>query len=183
MDDKTRTSLDNLHSEDREVQNKAFLYLIEVTEKPVDWAYRVWDELLAGLSDKDNHMRAISTQILSNLAKSDPERRMLKDFPALLAVTRDERFVTARHTLLALWKVGATGKSQQEMVVSGLAGRFADCFTEKNCTLIRYDIIQDLSHLYDVTRDETIRARALALIETEPDLKYRKKYAGVWKGR
>ena len=53
--------------------------------------------------------------------------------------------------------------------------------TEKNCTLIRYDIIQGLKNLYNEVKDETIKEKALELIETEEDLKYRKKYASVWK--
>jgi len=96
-------------------------------------------------------------------------------------VTKDERFVTARHCLQALWKVGAAGKKQQKKLVAGLAGRFAECATEKNCTLIRYDISQSLRNLYDVVKDETVREKALELIETEPDLKYRKKYASLWR--
>ena len=183
MDDKIRSSLDHLGAGDKENQNKAYLYLLEVTEKPVDWAYAAWDKLVAGLSDQDNHLRSISAQLLSNLAKSDPDNRMLKDFPALLAVTRDERFVTARHALQALWKIGIAGTLQRQMVVDGLANRFQECAAEKNCTLIRYDIIQGLHNLYDETRDEAVREKALALIETEADLKYRKKYAGVWKVR
>jgi hypothetical protein len=181
MDEKTRTSLNNLHGENRDLQNAAFLYLLEVTENPVDWAYEAWDELVARLSDKDNHQRAIAAQILANLAKSDPQNRMQRNFAALLAVTRDERFVTARHTLQSIWKIGSAGKAQQQMVVDGLAGRFNECAVEKNCTLIRYDIIQDFRNLYDEIKDETIKQKALALIETEEDLKYRKKYAGVWK--
>ena len=43
--------------------------------------------------------------------------------------------------------------------------------------IVRYDIIQDLRHLYDEVKDETIRDRALKLIESEEDTKYRKKYA------
>jgi hypothetical protein len=78
--------------------------------------------------------------------------------------------------------VGAAGPEQQRIVVAGLAGRFAECEVEKNGTLMRYDIQQGLRQLYDVTMDETIRAQALALIETEADLKYRKKYASVWRG-
>ena len=183
MDDRIRTSLKNLVGEDKELRYQAFLFLLEVTEKPVDWAYDVWDEMVARLSHPDNHQRAISAQILCSLAKSDPQNRMLKDFAALLAVTRDERFVTARHSLQALWKIGAAGASQRQMVVDGLAHRFQECVTEKNCTLIRYDILQGLRSLYDQTRDEAVRERALALIETEDDLKYRKKYAGLWKVR
>ena len=141
----------------------------------------MWDELLQNLHHKNNHQRAIATQLLCNLAKSDPKNRMLKDFDAVLAVTHDERFVTARHTLQALWIVGAVGPKHQKLVVDRLAGRFKDCAAEKNCTLIRYDIIEDFRKLYDAVKDEKIKARALELIETEPDLKYRKKYATLWR--
>ena len=113
MNETVRTNLDNLWSKDREVQNRAFFYILEVTDKPVDWAYDAWDEVVENLSHKDNHNRAIAAQVLCNLAKSDPENRMLEDFSALLVVTKDERFVTARHCLQALWKVGAAGEKQQ----------------------------------------------------------------------
>lgn len=178
-----RTKLDNLWSTDRQLQNKAFISVLKTTDKPVDWAYDVWDEMVENLSDKDNHNRAIAAQVLCNLAKSDPKGRMLKDFKALLQVTRDERFVTARHCMQALWKVGAAGVKQQKLLVDGLELRYQECATEKNCTLIRYDIIQSLRNLYDVIGDERVRAKALALIEAEDDLKYRKKYAGLWKDR
>src|SRR5262245_27560403 len=151
------------------------------TEGPVDWAYEVWNGLLEALGHRDNHLRAIDAQVLCNLAKSDPEGRMLEDFDALLAVTRDDRFVTARHCLLALWKDGAAGPRQKEMLVDGLAGRFADCVTEKNCTLIRYDIILGLRKRYDREPDPAVREKALELIEREEDPKYRKKYASVWR--
>jgi len=183
MDRIIRTNLDNLRSEDREIQNKAFFYILEATDKPVDWAYEVWDEMLESLSHKDNHVRAIAAQVLANLARSDPENRMLNDFDALLAVTKDERFVTARHCLQAIWKVGTAGKAQQNKLVDGLEGRFNECITEKNCTLIRYDILQGLRNLYDEGKDEKVRQKALELIETEEDIKYRKKYARLWRVR
>ncbi len=181
MDQVTRTNLENLRSSDRELQNKAFFHVIELTDKPVDWAYDVWAEMVASLRHEDNHVRAIAAQVLCNLAKSDPENRMLKDFSALLAVTKDERFVTARHCLQALWKVGAAGEEQKKILVEGLAGRFKECAAEKNCTLIRYDILQGLRKLYDRVKDERVKKLALKLIETEPDLKYRKKYSRLWK--
>jgi hypothetical protein len=181
MDSKTRKHLDNLRSEEREFQNQAFFYILEATEKPVDWAYEAWDQLVEGLSHKDNHVRAISAQILCNLAKSDPENRMKKNFPALMEVTKDKRFVTARHCIQSIWRVGASSKKMQKTVVDALADRFKNCVTEKNCTLIRYDIIQGLRNLYDEVKDEKIREKALELIDTEEDLKYRKKYASVWK--
>ena len=181
MDPTIQTHLDNLYSADKEIQNQAFYNLLEATDRPVDWAYVVWDGMLAALKDRDNHIRAIAAQILCNLAKSDPQQRMLKDFDALLAVTRDERFVTARHCLQALWKVGVAGETQRARLVRGLELRFNECAAEKNCTLIRYDILQSLRNVYDQVYDETIRGKALELIETDSDLKYRKKYASLWK--
>ena len=181
MDQATRTLLDNIHATDKDLQNKAYFALIEATDKPVDWTYEAWDPLVADLRHKDNHVRAIAAQLLSNLAKSDPQNRMLKDFDKLLAVTKDERLVTARHCMQSLWKVGVVGKSQQQVLVNGLESRFNECITEKNCSLIRYDILQSLRNVYDAVHDESIRSKALALIDTETDLKYRKKYTALWK--
>jgi len=181
MNEITQTHLANLWSDDKVLQNGAFLAIIAETDQPVDWAYDVWDVMLRNLSHPDNHYRAIASQVLCNLAKSDPQNRIVADFEALLQVTRDERFVTARHCLLALWKVGAAGRLQQQLVVDGLALRFQECETEKNSTLIRYDIIQGLRKLYDVVKDEAVRNKAYALIETEQDCKYRKKYATLWR--
>ncbi len=181
MDKVVRANLNDLWSQDRQSQGKAFQYILNATDEPVDWAYEAWEELVQGLTHKDNHDRAIGAQVLCNLAQSDPRNRMLKDFDALLAVTKDERFVTARHCMQALWKVGVAGARQRRMYLAGLERRFHECILEKNCTLIRYDILQSFRNVYDVIADEKIRAKALELIETEGDLKYRKKYLSLWR--
>jgi hypothetical protein len=181
MDPSISTALENFHSTDRDCQNQAFVTLLAATEQPVDWAYQAWDGLVADLRHSDNHVRAIAAQLLCNLAKSDPQKRMLRELDALLNVTKDERFVTARHCLQSLWKVGAAGLDQQNLLLTGLERRFNECGAEKNCTLIRYDILQSLRNVYDVKKDEIIRVKALAWIETEPDAKYRKKYAALWR--
>jgi hypothetical protein len=181
MEPITQINYDNLYAQDGDTRYAALTYILHATEQPVDWAYEIWDDLLARLRDKNGHVRAIAAQVLANLALSDPDRRMLHDFAALLQGTKDEKFVTARHTLQALWKVGIAGPEQRELVVTGLAGRFAECAGGKNSTLIRFDISEALKRLYDEVKDETIRQRALSLIATEQDEKYRKKYASVWK--
>jgi hypothetical protein len=181
MDKTIRAQLDNIRSEDGQTQFKAYDYLMKETEKPVDWAYEAWDEIVDGLTHKDNHVRAITSQILTQLAISDPMGRIFKDFDKLLNVTRDEKFVTARHCLQSLWKVGLAGKKQQKLVVDGLELRFHECIAEKNCTLIRYDIIVDLRNLHDATTSSEIKEKALELIDLEQDLKYKKKYTTVWK--
>jgi hypothetical protein len=150
------------------------------SEKPVSWAYDVWDEVVGGLTHKDNHVRAICGQLLGNLAKSDPKGRMFKDFDKLLNVTKDERFVTARHTMQNIWKVGLGGKKHQQLVVQGLEKRFKECIKEKNGKLIRYDILVTLRNLYNATTASEIKEKAVALIDLEEDPKHKKKYAGVW---
>ncbi|MDR0137791.1 hypothetical protein RFW18_08505 [Metabacillus idriensis] len=170
-----------LDSKDRDVQYEAYQNILSATEGEVDWAYEVWDELLAGLCSKDNHQRSRSAQFLSSLAISDPDKRMLNDFPAVWEVTRDPKFVTARHSLQSIWKIGLAGPQQKKLVLDHLIDRFQSCSNEKNYTLIRFDIIQDLKNLYDQLNDENIKEKALELIESEEESKYQKKYKSVWK--
>lgn len=181
MNHTVRRHLNHIFGEDRAAQNASYQALMKMTERPVTWAYDIWDELLAGLTHKDNHTRAVAAQVLANLAQSDPHERMLEDFNRLLAVTKDERFVTARHCLQSIWRVGLGGRKHQRRVVQGLEQRFLECATEKNGTLTRYDILIGLRQLYAAVSDEAIKATALALIEMETEAKYRRKYAGVWK--
>ena len=173
--------IENLSNKDKEIQGSSFRYLIEQTRDQVNWAYDVWDDLLDLLKSDDNRARAIAGQLLSNLAKSDPEGRLKRDFEKLLEGTKDERFVTARHILQSLWKVGIVNKELQEVTVPGLKERYENCENHKNSTLIRYDIIVLFRKMYDEVEDNSLKETALALIEKEPDEKYRKKYLKVWK--
>ncbi len=181
MEEEIRAHFDNLNGVDREQQYHSYRVLLEATEQPVNWAYEVWDELVGKLTHNDNHLRTIAAQLLCNLAKSDPEERILQDFDQILQVTRDKRFVTARHSLQALWKIGLVGEKQMETLLAGYTQRFRECEAEKNYTLIRYDILVGLRQLFASTHEATIKELAFHLIELEPNEKYRKKYAGVWK--
>ena len=181
MDSATRTYFANLEAKDKDVQYEAFTTIIAVIKEEVDWAYEVWDQLRDWLTDSDNRRRSRAAQFLAGLAKSDPEKRILSDFPALWEVTKDPRFVTARHSLQSIWKVGLAGMEQKELVIQHLVDRFQNGADEKHYTLIRFDIIQGLKNLYDELKDEEIKKIAMDLIETEEDIKYRKKYRTVWK--
>jgi hypothetical protein len=79
--------------------------------------------------------------------------------------------------------VGVAGESQRKALVEGLTGRFKECVSEKNCTLIRYDILESLRRIYDTVRDEAVRTTAFALIALEQDQKYRKKYLTLWRDK
>ena len=93
MEEALTRALADVRSSDQGVQNSAYKAVMEATDVPIAWAYELWDRVVADLGDVDNHVRAIAAQLLCNLAKSDPERRITRDFPALLEVTRDSRFV------------------------------------------------------------------------------------------
>ncbi len=175
-------AMTELQHKDKAAQDRAFDTLMKATRDQVSWAYEIWDDLVQLLDSGDNRQRAIASQVLCNLARSDPETRMLRDFDALLAVTRDEKFVTARHCLQSLWKVGVAGDQQRNIVLAGLEQRYHECVSEKNSTLIRYDIIQNFRQIHDHRQDTSIKAKALELIDIETDPKYRKKYVGIWKG-
>lgn len=181
MDEIMRQQFENSQSKDKDLMYESYKNIMAATEQEVDWAYEVWDDLLERLGHKDNHQRSRAAQYLANLAKSDPEKRMLTDFPRLWEVTKDEKFVTARHSLQAIWKVGLAGPGQKEMVIDHLASRFWNCEDEKNFTMIRGDILQNLRNLYGTNADETIKQTAAELIESINDPKYKKKYAAIWK--
>lgn len=181
MEDSIEKHIQNLYSKDKNLQGASFQHLMKQTDKPVAWVYDMWDSLVDLLQNGDNRGRSIAAQVLCNLAKSDHENRMSEDLPKLVQTTKDEKFVTARHALLALWKVGIVNKNLTKKTVDGLSKRFEECIDEKNFTLIRYDITRVLRKIFDHTHDEQVFKRSISLIEIETDEKYRKKYLTVWK--
>jgi hypothetical protein len=181
MDSVTRSYFENLEAKDKNVQIEAFYNIIAAIKEEVDWAYEVWDQLKEWLTDTDNHRRSRGAQFLAGLAKSDPEKRILNDFSVLWEVTKDPKFVTARHSLQSIWQVGLAGEKQKELLLKHLVDRFQNGMHEKHYTLIRFDVIQGLRKLYDALNEEEIKQLSLDLIETEEDIKYRKKYLTVWK--
>ncbi|MCT2535340.1 hypothetical protein NC661_19310 [Aquibacillus koreensis] len=181
MDTQMKLEFKKSKTGDKDERYEAYQKILEVTDQKVDWAYEVWDQLLEDLTHKDNHQRSRAAQYLANLAKNDPEMRMLKDFPKLWEVTKDEKFVTARHSLQSIWKVGIAGTPQKELVMEYMVDRFKNGTDEKNFTLIRNDILQNMRNLYNHLHDEAIKQTALDLIETVDDQKYKKKYEGIWK--
>ena len=105
---------------------------------------------------------------------------MVTDFPQLWEVTKDKRFVTARHSLQAIWKVGLAGKAQRDLVMDAMVDRFENGTEEKNYTLIRSDILENMKQLYEHLEDESIKNEAMRLIELVDDPKYKKKYQKIW---
>src|SRR3954447_19415421 len=145
---------------DRDRQNAAYRSFLDTTAEPVPWAHDVWDDVVANLGHRDNHNRAIAGQLLCNLAAHDTTDRVLGDLDALIGVTRDPRFVTARHTLKSLWRIGLAGDVQRRAGVAALAARYREADGEKNGTLIRHDIVESLRELHDAVADPEIETTA-----------------------
>ena len=173
--------LEDLASREKTRQDSAYQALIVLTRQPVPWAYLAWDQIRALAMNGDNRQRSICGQLLSNLALSDPDLRILREVPLLIHLTRDEHFVTARHTLLSLWKVAAAGPRQRAAILEGLDMRFRECDAEKNRTLIRYDIQCVLRKIDDLAPNPALRALSQELIALEADPKYQKKYQSAWR--
>ena len=181
MEERVRQLFADRESGDKDKAYHAYNELIALTEEPVPWAYEMWDALLAQLDDEDNHKRSFSGQMLARLAISDPEGRILRNLPALVRVTKDEKFVTARHVLGALWRVGLAGPDRAKAVVAALEARFGEAANEKNGSLIRTDIVASLRRLAEASGDAAIEPLVEALIASESDEKARKKQRAAWR--
>lgn len=181
MNTEIAEKLEIIKSNDKKPRANAYMDLMKVTNEKVEWTYEVWDDLLDLLKEGDNHQCSIAAQLLANLTKSDTENRMQKDLDKLIQGTKDEKFVTARHTLQNLWRVGLGTSEIRKQLVNELENRYKECAEEKNGTLIRYDICVVLRKLYDNSNEDYILKKAIELIELEEDPKYRKKYQKVWK--
>jgi hypothetical protein len=171
----------NLSGKSVIAQSNAYQELTELTTEKVTWVYEVWDDLVALLSHSDNRARSIAAQLLCSLAKSDFEHRITYDFDKIMAVTKDEIFVTARHAMQGLWKIGVINKSLENIVVSSLAARFKTVQSEKNASLIRYDILFELKQIFDAKHSIAVLHTAQTLIALEEDEKSRKKYMQLWR--
>lgn len=176
-----KESVKRLHDVDRTIQYDAFLDIQREIEKPVDWAYEVWGQFAKWLNSKDAHDRARGAQFLAGLSKSDPENRILNNFSSLCAVAEDEKFVTARHALQSIWKVGLGGEEQKKRVLDYLVNRFREAPNGVHPTMIRSDIIVGLRNLANSTQDESIEGIGTELIGIEADPKYKKKLIASWK--
>ena len=183
MDRELKECFDNLGSTDDKIRLNALQILLKLTEEKVDWVYEVWDNLIERLDNENSYQRSIAIMVLCNLAKSDTENRLNASLDLLLAHTKDDKFITSRQCLQNLWKVAATSKPTRDMVLDHLEKRFKECTGEKHYNLIRQDIIQTISLLYNEVKDDTLLSRAQELIKEEDEGRYRKTYEAFLKVR
>jgi hypothetical protein len=175
-------ALRRLSSGDRSVHGEDFVLLQQATAQPVQWADAAWQLVMPLLRHGDNRVRSIAGQFLNALAAAgaSPET-VLGGLDALVSVTHDDRFVTARHVLVSLWKVGLRDGEVRRRLLAKLTQRSRSAVVEKNAALIRHDVVCCLRRLFDETGDEAVRSEAAALIADEPDTKNAQKMRAVWR--
>jgi predicted nucleic-acid-binding protein len=183
MNKNIQKQIEELGSTDDKIRMDALQNLLKITESKVDWVYEVWDLLLEKLVNENSYQRSIGVKLLCNLAKSDIENRLATSLDRLLVHTKDDKFITSRQCIQSIWKIAAANKPNREKVVKHLEKRFVECIDEKHYNLLRQDIIQSMLALYKAEKDDTLLARAQALIEKEQEPKYRKQYEALLKAK
>jgi hypothetical protein len=175
-----RQNFNDLRSEFKQERYEAFMYLINKAKQPVDWVYEVWADVVQLTRTGDNHQRTLAVQLIAELAKSDIQNRLADDYYDIIAVTHDNCFTTARHSLKVLWKIGIANLHLRGLLIRELSNRFLSCKSEKNCQLIRYDIIEVFWKMYSTLHDDAIEDTVELLIESEQEPKCKQKYLKLW---
>ena len=179
MEENIRQMVADLSEKDDNIRYEAFRRLMSITEEPVPWIYEVWDELAAKFDSDNSYQRSIAMNLFCNLSRCDSEKRIHSILPRLLALTEDEKFITRRQTMQALWKVAWFQPETYEAVVAKYVERFSSCVNEEHPNLLQRDIIQALLTLSDLRNDYELAAKVDSLIQSEPDAKARKGLTAV----
>lgn len=183
MEENIRQMVADLAEKDDAIRYEAFRRLMSITEEPVPWIYEVWDELAAKFDSDNSYQRSIAMNLFCNLARCDSEKRIPGILPRLLAMTEDEKFITRRQSMQALWKVAWFQPDTYEAIVNKYVERFSSCVDEEHPNLLQRDILQALLTLADLRNDRELAVKVDALIEIEPDAKARKALTAVKKNR
>jgi hypothetical protein len=175
-------AIDELGMGRRNSHGDIYQVLMREINHPVGWANKAWPPLADYLTHKDNRVRAIAGQALCNLSQSVLPDLIRRDLPALAKLTYDERFVTARHVLQNLWKVGVMDVQIRSDLLAILTKRFSSCAEENSVGIVRKDILKAMHTLFGITGDSRVQDAAEALILSEPDKMLSKAYHRAWQG-
>jgi hypothetical protein len=174
MEEKIREMIVNLAEKDDDIRYEAFRRLMSITEEPVPWIYEAWDELTGKFKSDNSYQRTIAMNLFCNLSRCDSQKRIVEILPQLLALTEDEKFITRRQTMQALWKVAWFEPELLGPVVDKYIERFSTCVKEEHPNLLQRDIVQALLTLAELRNDTELSKKVNQLIESEPDPKARK---------
>lgn len=160
--------LELVNGHNKRRQSTAFVLLLEKMENRVDFVYEMWDLLIKDLSSVDVQRRARAGQMLSYLAISDSDERMLEDFYKIWSMTYDQNCVIARQVLQSTWRIGLSGKKQQNLLMKAYALRFEEALKMGSTNeWICYVLIENLWQLYTINQDESVRMLVKRFVKME----------------
>lgn len=170
--------LELINGNDNKRQSTAFVLLLEKMEKRVDFACEIWDLLLEDLSSFDVQRRARAGQMLSYLAISDSDERMLEDFYKIWTLTYDQNYTIASQVLQSTWRIGLCGGKQQNLLIEAYKMRFEEALKKGSTNeWIRYTLIENLWKLYTINQDELVRVLVKRFVKMELQSKSENKFA------
>lgn len=140
--------LHDLESVDGNVRKPAFDRLLAITDERVDWLEDVFEALKTKLYSKNAFQRSIGVMLLSNLAKSDVSGRLALCADRCLELLEDEKFMTARLTAQAIWKIAVAQPPLRAKVVDALMLALGNSNASPHPNLIRQDIVLSLVRVY-----------------------------------
>ena len=171
---------DQIEGSDDQARVSAYLEVLSRKDSPAE-VYSQWSRFAAMLGHSSNHIRSIGGQLFSHFAASDPEGRIWGLWERWKAVATDKMFVSARHTLQASHRFALAGEEHKRRLLDYYQERFRSCTSEKNTTLIRYDLQVCLREVYNQQPDPAVATLARGLILEETDPKYQTKYNTAWR--
>ncbi len=181
MDSQTKELFANIYATHPKIQRESYLTLLTITEEPVAWTYEILDELFETLRHKDAYIRSIAGQLIANLAKSDPDKKLFEKIHLLFEASKDKKSLKSRNILLSLWKVGIVSAEHKEKIIEWFEKQYQACSKDKNRESIRFDIVCGLRKMYDDCREPSIQTKAMELINLEQDQRAKLKYLSVWR--
>jgi len=164
-----------LESKNNMIRKNALDKVLEITEEKVDWIYNKWDDLVKKMDSENSYQRSIGMFVLSNLAKSDTEKRFLQIIDKYLGLMQDEKFITSRQTIQSSWKVAIALEELERKIVDHLKEMFImNRHLTSHSNLIRKDIVQSFMEIYKVYKNKNDLIEMEMLIESRCDAKVRK---------
>jgi hypothetical protein len=167
---------EDLLSKNNKIRFAAFKEVHALTDKKVIWIYDRWFELVEKISSENSYQRTIGLTLLANLCKSDDENRFSKIIDAYLEHLDDEKFITARLCIQAVWKIALVNDRLRRKIIDSLEQSYwGNIHLKTHGNLIRQDIVTSLNQIFQNTKDKEVINLVLRIAAEETDDKIIKK--------
>lgn len=146
--------INRLELKNNKIRKQALDIILDLTLNQVDWIYDYWDIFVKKLNSNNSYQRTIGMLVISNLALSDKEDRIVEHIDKYLAMMEDEKFITSRQTIQSSYKIALIKPAVREFVIEYLLKMFTNnIHLKSHANLVRRDIINSLCKIYKVNAE------------------------------